>query len=202
MPKSNVVDVDDLFEEELEEEKREKSKKKSVAKARAELMAEDDDVFDLVLAKDPKLAALYLLAEKASERAIMRFLMLMGNSKGEDEVDKMLKMYLLRKMQEEEEEKKKLKEMFLPQLISAITKSYTERSKEECIRNALLQALLSGQAITPSTYSQIVQMCTQQAQAQQSAVANLLPMIMGEETKAETESSEAEEIPEDEDLGL
>jgi len=198
MPRSNVVEEADF----LEEEEKKDAKKKSVAKARAELMAEDDDFFDLVLAKDPKLAALYLLAEKASERAIMRFLMLMNNNKGDDEIDKMLKMYLLKKMQEEEEEKKKLKEMFLPQLISAITKSYAERSKEECIRNALLQALLSGQAITPSTYNQIMQMCTQQAQAQQSAVANLLPMIMNEETKSEPESSEAEELPEDEDLGL
>ena len=151
------------------------------------LLSDNDDLFEIALAADPRIASFYLIAEKAAERSIMKILSLMGNTKKEeDELDRTLKTLLIRKLEKEMESSEELKKILLPVLLQNYQESQRQRTFQECIQQKMFESVIQR---SPFDYQKALQECQMLAQSSSTLLSSLLPLL------SQSPLSQASQVP-------
>jgi len=153
-------------------------------------LLQDDDLAELALASDPRLASLYLIAEKAAKRSIMEILTLLGNreERKEDELDKALKALMLKKLEKELESTEEMKKLLLPLVIQSYQESQRQRMLYECIQQKMSQAVLNQPF--DFDYLKALQECQMLAQSSSTLLSSLLPLL-----SSQSPLSQASQVP-------
>jgi len=164
----------------IEESKDNTKDKKRPSKAQMILNAMnngDNDISELLIASDPKLASVYLLAEKAAKKAIEEFLLLLNNNRSDDELDRLLKLMLIEEMKERRKEKEELKKLLLPQLINSQLQIQYQNCVNQKVQNYLMSRILNNQPLNPNEYQLILTQAQQECQSQIGMAQALLPLL-------------------------
>ena len=187
--KGKVVKV--TTAEEIEQEETKSTKSTSAPSRNQTLIKlgiENDDLIDLIISLDPRLAINYVImkktaeevAEKTAEKTIKKFLEAMAEKSKENEMankfDEILLNLALVRYKERLNERKEMKKLMTPLLINKIIESQVQSKFSDCIRTHMAQAVLNG--MTPNL-PQIQQICQQEVQSYQMLINSLLPQLLG-----------------------